>query len=115
MAYRPIGPWIEGCVPEWIRYVPGRRLLHVSAGTVPTPLVAPPGTSVANERTRSGWRGGVKTASPAPASVPPNVPGQVVPCGACVGLGVVRRLAGSLGFVPRPPPSWPTITSEVWI
>src|SRR3981081_4441245 len=39
--------------------------------------------------------------------MPPNVPGHVVPCGACVGLDVVVLVA------PRPPPSFPTITMEV--
>src|ERR1700694_5816523 len=90
---------MEGCVPEWRRYVPGRRLLQGSHATLP------PAPSVASERTRSGWAGGAKTVSP--GFVVPSVPGQVVPCAGCAGLGAVVL------SLPRPPPSWPSTTSEV--
>src|SRR5215470_706601 len=86
-------------------------LLHVTAlpdatcGAIGvTPAVA---TSVPNDRTRSAWPGGVKS-GPEP-SVGPGVPNQVVPIGAWGGLGT------RCGALPRPPPSWPTMTSEVGI
>ncbi len=39
--------------------------------------------------------------------MPPSVPGHVVPCGPCNGLGEVVRL------LPRPPPTWPSMMIEV--
>src|SRR5437016_6804234 len=55
IPYRPMGPWIEGCVPDSIRYVPGRRAVQVNA------VVAPNATSVENDYTRGPCAGGVPT------------------------------------------------------
>jgi hypothetical protein len=87
-------PWIEGCVPDSIRYVPGRGVVHVSA------VVTPANTSVEKDRTRSGCTGGVKVV------VVPTVD-HVTTCEGCVGLG------SFVADVPSPPPNWPTITNEV--
>src|ERR1035438_3739424 len=54
IPYKPIGPWMDGCVPDSIRYVPGRRL--VQAGNR---VVAPAATSVENDCTRFPCTGGV--------------------------------------------------------
>src|SRR6266403_1227874 len=57
IPYRPIGPWIDGCVPDSIRYVPGLR------GSVADPkvraVVAPAATCVENDCTRFPCAGGV--------------------------------------------------------
>ena len=50
-----MGPWIDGCVPDSIRYVPGRRAVQVTA------VVAPAATSVENDCTRGPCGGGVPT------------------------------------------------------
>src|SRR5579871_1497588 len=98
MPYRPIGPWIEGCVPDSIRYVPG-------AGAVQTSAVAPaPGcTSVANDCTRGFCGGGVK-----PAGGLSTVAVDQVICD-CVLCGGLAAVVGE----PRPPPSWPMIVIDV--
>src|SRR5580704_5186963 len=86
---------MDGCVPDSIRYVPGRGADHVRA------VVAPNATSVENDWTRV----------PCAGAVPPGPPaiGQVVaPC-----AFVWSGLAALVAVVPRPPPNWPTITSEV--
>src|SRR5215831_5855557 len=78
-------------------------------------VVAPAATSVANDWTRSGCPGGqfspAAAASAALVVVQSTVEGaaagHVGPCAPCVGLVVL------VGARPRPPPSWPTITSEV--
>src|SRR4029077_8100955 len=75
---------------------PGRRLLQVRA------VVTPAATWVANDCTRSCWGGGLNTA---PLLSPAM--GHVAPCWRCCGLGTF------VAVFPRPPPSWPTITSEV--
>src|SRR4029077_12631484 len=51
IPYNPMGPWMDGCVPDSIRYVPGRRADQVSA------VVAPAATSVANDCTRFACTG----------------------------------------------------------
>src|ERR1035441_9826071 len=87
---------MEGCVPDSMRYVPGRGAVHVSR------VVFLAATSVANDCTRLPCGGGFPVA-PVPAM------GHVV--AACAplwsGLGV------DVAPVPRPPPNWPTMTSEV--
>ncbi len=89
-----------------MRYVPGRRLVHVNA------VVAPCATSVENDCTRAACAGGVNTTGggvPAPATplAGVTVDHVVAVCVGCTGLGVV------LAVVPRPPPTWPTMVSEV--
>src|SRR5437879_6288053 len=108
---------MDGCVPDSIRYVPGCKAGCNAAPEVPqTPqhreVGAPAATSVPNDCTREPCGGGVNAGLP-----PPTVfaIGQVTPCCAWAGLGVqvpppVAQVAPT---VPRPPPSWPTITSEV--
>src|SRR5690242_16386163 len=66
--------------------------------------VVPAATSVARDCTRSCCAGGVNVGS----LLSPEA-GHVGPCGGCTGLGVVER------WLPRPPPSWPTMTIEVGI
>src|SRR6266403_5966689 len=91
IPYRPMGPWIEGCVPDSIRYVPGRRAVQVRG------VVAPAATSVENDCTRGPCAGGV-----------PFVVGsamcQVTDC-ALLWSGLSVEVA----VVPRPPPNCPTI------
>src|SRR6267378_6127751 len=105
---------MDGCVPDSIRYVPGRRASQVSA------VVAPAATSVENDCTRGPCAGGV----PAPVSGAPGASpamGQVTGCALVwSGLGVqvapLVAVAAMLQLAltaPRPPPNWPTITSEV--
>src|SRR5690348_2277376 len=72
IPYKPIGPWIEGCVPDSIRYVPG-----FSAGPpapqTPQHKVAgvPTATSVEKDCTRAPCTGGVPTpVSGAPGALP---------------------------------------------
>src|ERR1700741_2419693 len=98
---------MDGCVPDSIRYVPGRRLLHVSGqGFVahcPAAGVTP--TSVANDCTRGPCGGGAKPGAP--------------PTVAQVTVSVTRPLWLGLSVVvlcvtsPRPPPTCPTIVSDV--
>jgi len=92
---------MEGCVPDSIRYVPGLR----GVVTVPkvSAVVAPAATSVENDWTRGPCAGGVFAA-------PGLAIGQVT-CWASEwsGAAVVVLCVRS----PRPPPNWPTITSEV--
>ena len=80
--------------------VPGERLCRAAVRDR---------TSVANERTRSGCAGGVNTASPATGIGPARSAGP--------GRALRRRAPGSASSCaapsPRPPPSCPTITSEV--
>src|SRR6266550_2801919 len=87
---------MEGCVPDSIRYVPGLRFNQVNGG-----LVAPAATSVENDCTRGPCCGGVP-------SVVGSAIGHVV-CWALAWFGAAVNPPG----VPRPPPNWPTITSEV--
>jgi hypothetical protein len=98
-----MGPWIEGCVPDSIRYVPGLR------GFVREPkvsaVIVPAATSVENDCTRGPCAGGVPL-------VRGSAMGHVTDCALLwSGLGVVVLCVRS----PRPPPNWPTITSEVGI
>src|ERR1700730_8911794 len=90
IPYRPIGPWMDGCVPDSIRYVPGRGALQVSG------VVAPTATSVENDCTRGPCSGGV------PTEVPGAAIGHVT-CWALEwsGLAVVVLCVRS----PRPPPN----------
>src|ERR1700730_17728610 len=102
MPYRPMGPWMDGCVPDSIRYVPGRGAVQVSA------VVAPAATSVENDCTRGPCTGGVPTPTGA------TVPGVVPATGQVSGWGVVGSgTSVEVAAVPSPPPNWPTITSEV--
>src|SRR5947207_13336161 len=98
---------MDGCVPDSIKYVPGRR------GFVAVPkvsaVVAPKATSVENDCTRGPCAGGVPTpVSPAPGAAPAmgHVSGWAL---AWPGAAVVVRCVTS----PSPPPHWPRITSEV--
>src|SRR5207253_10873777 len=61
--YRPMGPWIEGCVPDSIRYVPGLSAGGGMAQVRPqhSGVVAPAATSVENDCTRGPCGGGVPT------------------------------------------------------
>src|SRR5207249_9838527 len=94
-----MGPWMEGCVPDSMRYVPGRRFVAVQVSAV----VAPAGTSVENDCTRGPCAGGVPF-------VDGSATGHVVSWALeWSGLGV----GGLCARFPRPPPNCPTITSEV--
>ena len=93
-----MGPWMEGCVPDSIRYVPALRFAQVSVAGVPT------ATSVAKDWIRSACDGGLKEA----LLLSPGVL-HVTPIEGWTGLSVVVRWFAS----PRPPPNCPTITSEV--
>src|ERR1700752_651284 len=88
-----------------MRYVPGRRFVHVNEE------VAPAATSVASDCARGNCGGGVK------AAVDPTVDHVTasVATPAWLGLGVhVVPPEGQAGFVvPNPPPTWPTIVSDV--
>src|SRR5207302_11332851 len=96
-----MGPWIEGCVPDSIMYVPGLR------GFVREPkvsaVVVPAATSVENDCTRGPCAGGV-----------PLVPGSAIGHGTDCAL-LWSGLDVEVAVVPRPPPNSPTITSEVGI
>src|SRR6266576_219287 len=101
IPYRPMGPWMDGCVPDSIRYVPGRGAVQVSVA------VPPAATSVENDCTRLPCAGGV----PTPVS---GAPGASPAMGQVSGWALAwLGLAVKLPAVPRPPPNWPTITSDV--
>ncbi|VWC31795.1 hypothetical protein BCO37747_06896 [Burkholderia contaminans] len=84
--------------------MPGLRLVHVSVvcdfGSVDG------ATSVPNDCTRGPCAGGTNDAIGA-VEVAVTVGQLVAVCVGWTGLGVV------VGLSPRPPPSWPTMTSEV--
>src|ERR1700726_5169312 len=98
---------MDGCVPDSIRYVPGLRGLvrvpKVSAAFVPA------ATSVPNDFTRGPCTGGTPTPTGA-------TPGPVLAIGHVTGWALLRS-GGAVVVLcvrsPRPPPNWPTITSEV--
>src|SRR5207302_7343079 len=93
IPYRPMGPWIEGCVPDSIRYVPGRRAVQVNA------VVAPNATSVENDCTRGPCAGGV----PTPVT---GAPGASPAMGQVSGWALVwSGAAVNPPGVPRPPPN----------
>src|SRR6516162_561386 len=108
-----MGTWIDGCVPDSRRYVPGRRLAHVrvpqpaagarAVGTlqVGAAVAATAATSPATDRTRGSCGGGA--AAPAPAI------GHVVAACALEWSG----LAVEVAVVPSPAPTCPTIMREV--
>ena len=82
-------------MPDSSRYVPGRGAVHVSEVGV-----TPAATSVENDCTRGPCAAGSFV-------VEASATGHVAPCVACGGLTV------DVAVVPRPPPNWPTIVSEV--
>src|ERR1700730_4302376 len=87
IPYNPMGPWMDGCVPDSMRYVPGRRAGQVSA------VVVPAATSVENDCTRFPCAGG----------------GFVV-VGSAMGHVIYWELEWSglgvlVAVVPRPPPN----------
>src|ERR1700730_1667652 len=108
-----MGAWIEGCVADSRRYVPGRSADQVKlVGALVLPATAG-ATSVANDCTRGPWTGGV-----APdASVVHGTPGKELainqethPCAfEWSGLVVVVRC----DRLPSPPPTCPTIMIDV--
>src|ERR1700741_464369 len=92
---------MDGCVPDSIKYVPGRGVVQVSAA------VAPAATSVEKDCTRVPCVGGV----PTPVS---GVPGALPAMGHVSGWALEWSGATVLvAAVPRAPPNCPTITSEV--
>src|ERR1700724_122131 len=103
---------MDGCVPDSIRYVPGL------SGFVAVPKVSdavvPAATSVAKDCTRLPCAGGVPTptgATPGPVPAIGQVTGWAFEWS---GLGVqVAPAVQPVPGVPKPPPNWPTITSEV--
>src|SRR5579864_3493758 len=119
-----MGTWIEGCVPDSRRYVPGRKLAQVSAehpagavvagatiGHVPVAGVTPATTSVPNDRTRGPCTGGVPCA-------PVLAMNQVVFACAAEWSGAAEQVeppVQPVPTVPRPPPTWPTIMIDVGI
>ena len=90
---------MEGWVPDSRRYVPGFGAVQVKL------VVAPGATSVEKDWTRGPCGGGVL--APSPGSLLDA--GHVSVCTACVGLAVL------VAPVPSPPPTWPTIVSDVGI
>ena len=72
-------------------------------------VALPPGaTSVANDCTRGSWVVGVNEGTEGAGAVDGGlVVDHVIPCAGCVGL------ATAVPPAPRPPPSCPTIVSEV--
>src|SRR5256885_8731960 len=90
IPYRPMGPWIDGCVPDSIRYVPGRGAVQVSVA------VPPAATSVENDCTRGPCAGGV----PAPVI---GAPGGSAAMGHVSGCAFVwSGLGVDVADVPRP-------------
>src|SRR6516225_1817824 len=103
IPYKPIGTWIDGWVPDSIRYVPGSRAGPLDPQAPQQSVCAAPlATSVPNDWTRFPCAGGCALDGAAPPAIghvwarTPLWSGLVVEVGA-----------------PRPPPIWPTITSEV--
>src|SRR5260370_33431246 len=98
-----MGPGRDGWLPSSIRSVPGRS--GVVGSQRGRGVVAPAATSVEKDCTRLPCTGGVFAA--------PGLAIGHVTCWALVWSGgnVVVRCVRS----PRPPPNWPTITSEVGI
>ena len=87
IPYRPMGPWMDGCVPDSIRYVPGRRAVQVSD------VVAPAKISVENDCTRGPCTGGT------PVGV-----GSAM--GHVIGWAPLWSGPGiEVAVVPRPPPN----------
>src|SRR5712664_3734610 len=114
IPYNPMGPWMDGCVPDSIRYVPGLRAGVGVAQVVPQHSVAvvPAVTSVANDCTRTACAGGAFV-------VVGSAMGHVIYWELEWSGGVVQvtpwtpMVSVHVGpVVPRPPPNWPTITSE---
>src|SRR5579871_3613458 len=95
-----MGPWMDGCVPDSSRYVPGRKALHVSA------VVTPAATSVPNDCTRGPCGGGTKDPG-APAT------GQVTVRSEWEGLATHVAPPVFVQETPSPPPTWPKIVNEV--
>src|SRR5258705_1165418 len=89
---------MDGCVPDSMRYVPGRRLAALQVSVPGAAWVL----SVAKDGTRGPWSGGLLVGSPGTPWT-----GHVRDCSGWAGLAAV------LAVVPKPPPSWPTITSDV--
>src|ERR1700752_3656532 len=110
---------MDGCVPDSIRYVPGLRLLHVSvtqpevavAEQVTTVPAATGATSVASDRARASCGGGVKPGAD------PTVDHVTLSVTSPAWLGLASQVVPPAGqaalAVPRPPPIWPTIVSDV--
>src|SRR6266436_8961869 len=94
---------MDGCVPDSIKYVPGRSVAAAQVSVVVVPIA----TSVENDRTRFPCTGGL----PTPVSA---IPGPSAAMGHVSGWALVWS-GGAVNppGVPRPPPNWPTITSEV--
>jgi hypothetical protein len=92
---------MDGCVPDSSKYVPGRGAVQLSAVTgCGVVVVGVAGTSVANDWTRVPWDGGTNTG-------PVFAIGQVVERFSWAGL------AADVAELPKPPPIWPTITTDV--
>src|SRR5580704_14815873 len=90
---------MDGCVPDSIRYVPGCREVHVSA------VVASAATSVEKDCTRGPCAGAVPSPPPGLAIGQVTFDWAVEWSGGAVVVLCVTS--------PRPPPTWPTITSDV--
>src|SRR5882762_7358536 len=111
IPYRPMGPWMDGCVPDSIRYVPDFR--GIAAVPKVSDVVAPAATSVANDCTRLPCVGGVN-GNGAGATVD-HVAFVSVPCtGLVVHVAPVAAVPPQVAVtVSRPPPNCPTMVSEV--
>src|SRR6266481_4964291 len=96
-----MGPWMDGCVPDSMRYVPGRRGFVAVPKVSAVAVAAPARTSVENDWTRVPCAGGVFAA--------PGLAMGHLTCWAREWSGLVVAVA----VVPSPPPNCPTITREV--
>ena len=98
MPNSPMGPWMDGCVPDSSRYVPGLRLVQAEAM-----WSRPAATSVERLHARSLRRRSIRRISGILRRPARSV--------------VVRRGSDSgvvsLRVVAEPPPTWPTITRDV--
>jgi len=106
---------MDGCVPDSIKYVPGRSVAAAQVSVVVVPIA----TSVENDRTRFPCTGGLPTPSAQYLVRRPRWPCEwlaLVWSGLGVQVAPLVAVAAMLQLAltaPRPPPNWPTITSEV--
>jgi len=103
-----MGPWMDGCVPDSSRYVPGLGSGQFSVVVV---LAA---TSVANDCTRGPCGGGVNEPGAPAIGHETLLEERAEWSGLVVHVEPVVEVPLQLDVtLPRPPPTWPTIMIEV--